>query len=403
MLQQLTGSSEQTLSALQGHIETMPTLTRLGVIGLGNIGLQHIRHINEAVNGCQLTAVCSRQSVSAEKFPGAQHFSDYKKLVDSGLVDAVIIATPTMAHLQQGQYALSKGLHVLMEKPLSLSSLQGQQLLDCAGEDQVFALMLNQRTDPLFRSMKNCVDSGQLGSIVRSHWTMTNWFRPEVYFMASDWRATWKGEGGGLLVNQCIHNLDIMQWICGMPTSLRGHCSFGKYHNIEVEDEASAFLHYENGATGFFTASTGEAPGINRFDIVGDLATLSFDGERLTLLENSESSSAFSKNTADMFAMPEFTSTDLTPDRRMNQHAAIIQNFIDAIDGSETLIAPAKVGLDSLALANAILLSAWTTADVQFPLDQQYYQRELDARISISSLRDNTGIAVNIDMDKSFR
>src|SRR5690606_3738010 len=151
-----------------------------------------------------------------------------------------------------------------------------------------------------------------------------------------------KGEGGGLLVNQCIHNLDIFQWICGMPVSVQSFCSFGKYHDIEVEDEATAYLRYSNGASGLFVGSTGEAPGINRFDIVGDRGTLSFDGDRLTLITNSESTGSFSKTTRELFGMPATTSQDITPDRRINQHAHVIQNFIDAIRAQAPLIAPAE-------------------------------------------------------------
>lgn len=376
---------------------------RLGVIGLGNIGQQHIKHVQTEVNYCEVTAICSRNKEAISGAETAQHFTDYKALIDSGLVDAVLIATPTMTHFEQGQYALSKGLHVLMEKPIGLSCLEGENLITLAGQQQVFALMLNQRTDPLFIEMKQRVDNGELGDIQRTHWTMTNWFRPEVYFHVSDWRATWKGEGGGLLVNQCIHNLDIFQWICGLPSKLTGFCGFGKYHDIEVEDEATAYLQYANGATGIFTGSTGEAPGINRFDIVGDKATLSFDNKKLLLIKNSQSSADFSKETRDMFGVPATEQIDITPERDINQHATVIQNFINAIQGSEALIAPAQESLRSLSLANGILLSAWTNEAVTFPLDSNCYQQALEKRIASSSLRKKADIDVIIDMDKSYR
>lgn len=376
---------------------------RLGIIGLGNIGQQHIQHIQTAVTGCEIAALCSRQPKEIAGAETVPHFSDYRQLMDSGLVDAVLIASPTMAHFEQASYALAKGLHVLMEKPIGLSCHEGEQLIARQQQKQVFALMLNQRTDPLFVAMKEQVDSGRLGPIQRTHWTMTNWFRPEVYFQVSDWRATWKGEGGGLLVNQCIHNLDIFQWICGMPVSVQGFCSFGKYHDIEVEDEATAYLRYSNGASGLFVGSTGEAPGINRFDIVGDHGTLSFDGDRLTLITNSESTSAFSKTTRELFGMPATTSQDITPDRRINQHAQVIQNFIDAIRAQAPLIAPADQGLHSLALANAILLSSWEHKAVALPLDSATYQRALEQRIAQSSLRKKADIEVSIDMTKSYR
>lgn len=377
---------------------------RLGIIGLGNIGQQHIEHILTSVSGCEITAICSRQPKAISGLEKARHFSDYRQLMDSGLVDAVLIATPTMAHFEQASYALSKGLHLLVEKPIGLSCQEGEQLIaQHEQKQQVFALMLNQRTDPLFITMKEYVDSGRIGAIQRTQWTMTNWFRPEVYFKVSDWRATWKGEGGGLLVNQCIHNLDIFQWICGLPVSVQGFCGFGKYHDIEVEDEATAYLRYNNGATGLFVGSTGEAPGINRFDIVGDLGTLSFDGERLTLISNSDSAREFSKTTRDMFGTPATTRQDITPDRQVNQHARLIQNFIDAIREQVPLISPAEQGLRSLALANAILLSSWDNRTVALPLDSAEYQQALDQRIAQSSLRKKADIEVFIDMKKSYR
>ncbi|MDO3385618.1 Gfo/Idh/MocA family oxidoreductase [Gilvimarinus sp. SDUM040013] len=385
-------------------MSTATNPVRLGIIGLGNIGQQHIQHIQTAVTGGEITALCSRQPTSIAGLESVQHFSDYRQLIDSGLVDAVLIATPTMAHFEQANYALAKGLHVLIEKPIGLSCHEGEQLLkQHQSEQQVFALMLNQRTDPLFVAMKEQMDSGRIGAIQRTHWTMTNWFRPEVYFQVSDWRATWKGEGGGLLLNQCIHNLDIFQWICGLPVSVRSFCSFGKYHDIEVEDEATAYLRYRNGASGLFVGSTGEAPGINRFDIVGDLGTLSFDGDRLTLFTNSESTSGFCKSTRDMFGTPAVTREDITPDRQVNQHARVIQNFIDAIREQAPLIAPAEQGLHSLALANAMLLSSWENTEVDLPLNSAHYQKVLERHIAQSSLRKKANIDVSIDMNKSYR
>jgi predicted dehydrogenase len=385
-------------------VSTSTSPVRLGIIGLGNIGQQHIQHIQTAVTGCEITAICSRQPKVIAGLEKVQHFRDYRQLIDSKLVDAVLIATPTMAHFEQASYALAKGLHLLMEKPIGLSCHEGEQLIARHQQkQQVFALMLNQRTDPLFIAMKEQVDSGRIGAIQRTHWTMTNWFRPEVYFQVSDWRATWKGEGGGLLVNQCIHNLDIFQWICGLPVSVQSFCSFGKYHDIEVEDEATAYLRYSNGASGLFVGSTGEAPGINRFDIVGDRGTLSFDGDRLQLITNSESTSEFSKSTRDMFGMPATATQDITPDRQINQHARVIQNFIDAIREQAPLIAPAEQGLRSLALANAILLSSWENKTVALPLDSANYQQALEQRIAQSNLRKKADIEVSIDMTKSYR
>jgi predicted dehydrogenase len=382
----------------------MVDAVRLGVVGLGNIGQQHIKHIaSAAVERCEVTAVCARSAIPQTEQLNAQHFSDFRALVDSDLCDAVLIATPTFSHAEMGAYALEQGLHVLMEKPIGLSIAEGEKLLSLAGKDQVFALMLNQRLDPIFAQMKSVIESGALGKLQRTHWTMTNWFRPEVYFQVSDWRATWRGEGGGLLVNQCIHNLDIFQWLAGMPSRVQGFCGFGKYHDIEVEDEATAYFQYENGATGVFIGSTGEAPGVNQLDIVGDLGMLSYNGSSLKLTGNTPGAAEFNRDTRDMFGQPDSNTEDLTPALNVNQHAEIIQNFVDAIVDDAELIAPANEGLNSLAIANAILLSAWTGEGVDMPLDSQRYQSALEQRLATSSLREKADVEATIDMEKSYR
>jgi predicted dehydrogenase len=377
---------------------------RIGVIGLGNIAKQHIDNIvSKAVQGCQLTAISSRSGSELATEIGVQHFCDYRELCDSGLIDAVIIATPTMAHFAMAKYALERQLHVMLEKPMGLSSFEGETLLQYADDKTVFALMLNQRTDPTFSKMKQLVDSGELGPIQRTHWTMTNWFRPEIYFQVSDWRATWKGEGGGMLVNQCIHNLDVFQWICGMPAHIQAFCEFGKYHQIEVEDEVTAYFRYANGATGLFVGSTGEAPGVNRFDIIGDKASLHFDSGQLTLKRNQQSTAQFNQQTDNMFGMPQCKSETIVITDKVNQHAIIMNNFIAAIVCGAELIAPAKHGLASLDMANAMLLSTWQQQAIKLPLDRKAYQQVLDDKIAKSSLRQKSCKQAKVDMAASYR
>jgi predicted dehydrogenase len=377
---------------------------RLGVIGLGNIANQHIDNVRTGrVADCEITALCSRSPSELATKIGLPHFTDYRELIASGRCDAVLIATPTFSHFDIGAAALQAGLHVMMEKPIGLSVKEGEDLLALQQDEQVFALMLNQRTDALFVTMRDLIQHGTLGEITRTHWTMTNWFRPEVYFQISDWRATWRGEGGGLLVNQCIHNLDILQWLCGMPRSVRAFCRFGRHHDIEVEDEATAYFEYDNGASGVFIGSTGEAPGVNRLDIVGDKGALKFDGERLLLSENEQATSQFSRETRDMFGLPESSVSEITPDRAGNQHAAVLGNFTSAILDNERLIAPAVEGINSLALANSMLLSTWENEAIALPLDKNRYQEALEQRIANSSLRDKVDIEANVDMSDSYR
>ncbi len=379
-------------------------MIRLGVIGLGNIARQHIQNIvSGEVSGCQLAALCSRTAHPLASELGVPHFQDYRELIGSGCCDAVLIATPTFTHMETGICALEAGLHVLMEKPIGLSVGEGERLLRACSQEQIFALMLNQRTDPLFLRMREILQRGELGDTVRYHWSMTNWFRPEVYFQVSDWRATWRGEGGGLLVNQCIHNLDIFQWLCGMPKRVRAHCQFGKYHDIEVEDEATAYLEYANGATGIFVGSTGEAPGVNRLEIVGDGGALLFDGERLWQTRNTPGTAQYNRSTREMFGMPASEVTDITPERPVNQHALVMSNFASAVLQGEPLIAAAEEGLASLSLANSMLQSTWEDRAVDLPLDSARYETLLNDRIRTSSLRQVADIEANIDMSLSYR
>ncbi|WP_371193794.1 Gfo/Idh/MocA family protein [Glaciecola sp. SC05] len=376
----------------------------IGVVGLGNIAKQHINNIvNNRVEGANLVAICSRSPSSLSAELGVSHYTDYKSMIDASCIDAIIIATPTLTHFEVAKYALQKRLHVMLEKPMGLSSYEGEQLLAYQNVGTQFALMLNQRTDPTFLRMKQIVDSGLLGDIQRTHWTMTNWFRPEIYFQVSDWRATWKGEGGGLLVNQAIHNIDVFQWICGLPSEICAFCEFGKHHDIEVEDQVSAFFRYQNGATGGFIGSTGEAPGFNRFEIVGDKGALLFDDGQLSVIINSQSSVEFNQQTNDMFGIPLSETSVIRIEESVNQHAAVMNNFVQAILQGESLIAPAADGLASLDMANAMLLSTWTNQSVTLPLNRQVYQNRLNEKIKGSALRAKSTRQAKIDMSASYR
>jgi len=378
---------------------------RIGVVGLGNIAQQHIKNVLEGhVRHAKLTAICSRSESDYTRSLGVAHFTDYRELIASRLCDAVVVATPTYSHLDVGAAVLDAGLHLMMEKPMGLSIAEGEELVARANRSgAVAALMLNQRADPLCLRMREIVVSGDLGDLIRINWTMTNWFRPEVYFQVSDWRATWRGEGGGVLVNQCIHNLDILQWICGMPSSLRAFCRFGRFHDVEVEDDVTAYLEYDNGATGIFVGSTGEAPGNNRFEIIGDSGSLVFDGKTLTVSRNEVSTAQFNRETREMFGMPGSSSEPLSIDRAVNQHAILLSNFVESIRNDESLIAPLDDGLSSLAIANGMLMSTWTDSKVDFPIDAVEYSRLLQQKIESSVLRTKAQVEVNIDMSSSYR
>lgn len=389
----------------------MERSVRLGLVGTGNIGGIYIRMLQEGrVERVQLTAACSRSK--AQDF-GVPHFDDLDALLSSGLCDALLIATPTMLHPQMWRQAAAKGLHLLVEKPLAMSVAQAQLMLEAPVErsglsDQRApkrAVMLNQRFHPHYARIRSLIDADELGSISRVSWTMTAWYRPDIYYQVSSWRGTWPGEGGGLLINQCIHNLDVLQWLVGLPSEVSASAAFGKYHAIDVEDEFTATLTFGSGATGVVVASSGEAPGINQLDIVGDRGTIRFDGEELLLYRADQSVAEHARETSEMFGMPNFDAVCVSTENAgaANQHAHVVQNFVNAILDDEPLLTPAAEGLASLQLANGILLSAWEGKPIELPLDARRYEQELQKRVRQGSLRRPSSRKADIDVEKSFR
>lgn len=382
-------------------------MLRVGVIGLGNIGKVHADNLQKGcVEGAQLAAVATLDpgALGEYKNTPVACFTDASELIQSGLADAVLIALPTFLHAPIGIQALEAGLHVMMEKPLACHKAEAERILAARQrDDQVIALMMNQRTNPCYAKLKQWIGEGALGRFQRVSWTMTNWFRPEIYFQSSAWRATWAGDGGGVLMNQCPHNLDVLQWLVGMPIRVRGYCSFGKYHDIDVEDEVSAFFEFANGATGQFVASTGESPGTNRLEIVGDSGTVITDGTEALLIRNSESVPAFSRATDDIFGVPDHTEEIFHPLQPVNQHAEILTNFAKAINEGEPLITPAAEGIKSLELAGAMIYSTWTDAPVELPLDAAAYEAHITQAAAESKPREVVETFTKVDMSKSYR
>ena len=380
---------------------------KFGIIGLGNIGRVHAKNIQDGlVEDAELVAVANQPIESMDDFKerGIACFGEASDLIESGLCEAVIVALPTHLHSPIGIQALQAGLHLVMEKPLACHKAEGERILAAKQrDDQVISLMMNQRTHPCYVKIKAWIDEGALGGLQRVSWTMTNWFRPEIYYQSSPWRATWKGEGGGVLMNQCPHNIDVLQWLVGMPVKIRAQCSFGKYHDIEVEDEVNAYFEFANGATGQFTASTGECPGSNRLEIVGDLGTIITDGNEVKLIRTSESVSTFSKSTDELFGTPETTEEIFRPLETANQHALILNNVVKAAKGEAELIAPAHDGLNSLELAGAMIYSAWINDEVELPLDSAAYEKVIQGKIAQSKQRDVVKTTVKVDMSKSYR
>ena len=375
---------------------------RFGVLGTGNIGKQHIALLRSGdINGAVLTATASRSGEAVDST--TPHFQTLDALLDAQLCDVLLIATPTMSHVEAAQSAMDRGLHVLLEKPLAMSVLQSQSLIGNAPTNLHFSVMLNQRFHPAYATLKRLLDQGVIGDIQRYSWTMTYWYRPDIYYQVSSWRGTWPGEGGGLLINQCIHNLDILQWLFGLPESLVSNVAFGRYHQIDVEDEATAVLRHHKGMTGLLQASSGEAPGINRLEIIGDHGSLTWNDSQIILSKSDQSVSEHCATTHEMFGMPSFSPEVVALPESTNQHAQVLQNMTDTVAGNAQLLTPATEGIGSLQLANAILLSEWTGETVNLPIDAARYESLLREKIEGSSLRAPADTDVEIDMEKSFR
>lgn len=369
---------------------------RFGIIGIGKMGSQHcLRFTNGLIKNAVLTAVCDiapeRKKWAEKKLApkGVAFFDDYKALIDSGLTDAVLIATPHYFHPVMAIYALEHGQHTLIEKPAGVYTKAVREMNETAAghPELVFGIMYNQRTNKLYRFAKELVESGRLGTIKRINWIITNWYRPQAYYDQGGWRGTWAGEGGGVLINQCPHQLDLFQWLGGMPLSVTAHAEVGKNRNINVENDVTAFMEYASGATGVFITSTHDFPGTNRLEIDADKGKLVIEGSKLTFTELEISETEF--NATNKKFMPRIPSRKikkrigLLGQAKMflfEQHTGILNNFVSAIINKTPLIAPGADGIKGLTISNAIHLSAWTGEKVEIPFDEDKFIEELEKR-----------------------
>lgn len=378
---------------------------RVGVIGMGNMGKYHADYLRQGkVNRCEVVAVASSTPSKLEKYKDLKIYDTGDKLIKSGEVDAVLIATPHYSHTWLGIQALDSGVHVMVEKPISVHKADCERLAAAHQRrpDLVFGAMFQLRTEPRYEKLKELITNGELGEIVRVSWIITDWFRTEAYYASGGWRATWKGEGGGVLLNQCPHQIDLMQWLVGMPSSIHGFCQFGRYHNIEVEDNVTVYMEYPNGATGVFISSTGEAPGSNRFEIAGDRGKVVLEGGKMSFTRNEAPMREFSKNARTGFARPDVWNVEIPVENAAAQHATVMQNFVDAILDKTPLIVPGEEGINSVEFANAALYSSWTNQTVQLPLDAAAYEQALQERITSSRFEKKVVETSGEDFTKSF-
>ena len=367
---------------------------RFGIIGLGNMGSAHARDCAGS-DTLVLAALCDIDEAKLDEIGAnydAPRFTDAEKMMDEADLDAVLVATPHYDHTPLSIAALGRGIHVLCEKPVGVHVKDVQKMIDAYEEARKthpglkFGAMFQMRTQNVWQKIKQLIDDGTLGRLVRATWIITSWFRTQYYYDTGSWRATWGGEGGGVLLNQCPHNLDLYQWFFGMPTRVLGLAALGKYHTIEVEDEVTAVFTHENGMVGHFITTTAESPGTNRLEIVGEHGRLVFDDGTLTFDRNEQSMLEFSRTTDRGFGkVPHETEVIEVPEDPAAPHYLVTERFVHAIRGDEQLVAQASEGLGSVALANGVLMSHFTGAAVDLPLDGDAYESLLNDLIAKST------------------
>lgn len=359
---------------------------RLAVIGVGGMGRLHTADIASLEN-TELVAVCDTDQERADHFAalyGVPAFYDHEEMLAKVELDGILIATPHYDHPTIGLHAFQKGIHVLTEKPIAVHTRDARRFIAGYEEaqkqhpDLVFAAMFQQRTNGYWQKIKSLIDEGELGRLVRATWLITDWFRTQSYYDNGGWRATWQGEGGGVLLNQCPHNLDLYQWFVGMPSRVTGFATLGKYHNIEVEDEVTGYFEYDNGMVGHFITSTGESPGTNRLEIVGENGKVIFENGKLAFYRNRGSMLTQIEEAQTGFAKVENWVIDVPYQHHGAEgHRFVIENFAEAILNGAELIAPAVEGLNGLMLGNAIMLSSFMGGPVEVPIDDDTYADKL--------------------------
>ncbi|WP_339309153.1 Gfo/Idh/MocA family oxidoreductase [Paenibacillus sp. FSL k6-2145] len=389
------------------------SIVRVAVIGIGNMGASHARTLVAGeVPGAELVAVCDvrreMESWVYSHLPATvTYWQDAEQMMASGTIDAVIIATPHYDHPEQAIQAFQHGLHVMIEKPAGVYTKQVRKMNEAAtASGKVFSMMYNQRTNPLYIKLRDLIASGELGEVRRTNWIITNWYRSQSYYDSGGWRATWAGEGGGVLINQDPHQLDLWQWTIGMmPVRMRAFCSFGKYRNIEVEDDVTAYVEYENGATGVFVTTTGEAPGTNRFEVNGDRGKIVIEDGKLTFWRLRESEPEFNQRFTGGFGQPECWKCEIPITGVETGHPGLIRNWVDAIRTGAPLIAPGEDGIHGLTLSNAMLLSTWTDNWVDLPIDEDLFYEHLQERIAGSTTKKDKAFSGSqpADLSQTFK
>ena len=366
---------------------------KLGIIGIGNMGSGHASNIKSGK--CHEIELVAIADINSDRLNWAKeqnyaenitYFNTAEEMLDSGIINSCLVAVPHYDHTKYAIECMKRGIHVMVEKPAGVYTKQVREMNAEAEKhpEVVFGMMFNQRTNCVYRKLRELVQSGDYGEIRRTNWIITDWYRPQCYYDSGDWRATWSGEGGGVLLNQCPHQLDLWQWICGMPVKVESHLHFGKWHNIEVEDDVTTYVEYANGATGVFITTTGDAHGTNRFEIQMDKAKFVIENDKLIMTEYEMTEQEFSKTNTKPFDTVGSTTTEVETDGENPQHVGVLNAWANAILHGGKLVAEGKEGINGLTLSNAMHLSAFLGKEVEIPFDEELYYNELMKRVATS-------------------
>lgn len=370
---------------------------KLGIIGFGNMGSAHVKNIIDGK--CPEIEIVAIADTDPERLEWAKqqgygeniaYFDDAITMLESGLIDSCLIAVPHYDHPSLAIECMKRSIHIMLEKPAGVYT---KQVLEMNAEAEkhpevVFGMMFNQRTNPVYKKLREYVRSGKYGEIRRTNWLITTWYRPQAYYNSGGWRATWAGEGGGVLLNQCPHQLDLWQWICGMPIKVDAHLHYGKWHDIEVEDDVTAYVEYENGASGVFITSTGDACGTNRFEIQMDKAKFVVENDVLTVCEYEMPEQEFSKKNTNPFGNVNSKTFKVEIDEENPAHVGVLNAWADAILHGGKLVADGREGINGLSLSNAMHLSSFLDKEIILPLDDELYYDELKKRIASSKKKE---------------
>jgi len=377
-------------------------MLKLGVVGVGGIATMHIENVlSGKCHGIEIVACADRKQARRdwikENVPNAVIFEEGKDLIESGICEAVLIAVPHYQHPELTILAFQNNLHVLCEKPAGVYTLQVREMIEEADKhpELTFAMMFNQRTNCVYRKIKEIIDTKEIGELKRINWIVTDWYRTQFYYDSGDWRATWAGEGGGVLLNQDPHQLDLLQWMFGMPVKIHAFCHEAKWHDIEVEDDVTAYMEFENGATGVFVTTTGDAPGTNRLEITGTLGKIECSYNTIKFWRLKSDEREWCKTAQIGYQTPEISEEVIETDGDNPQHIGVMNAFAKHISDGTPLVADGREGINGLMISNAMYLSSWLGETVELPIDEEKFLDLLNQKRATSKHKEDKGITMS--------